>query len=68
MARTVSDIRIKRVYDPPGKDDGVCVLVDRPADGQAPAVANDVRHFDRRLALFEKTARKVCLPKARTIS
>lgn len=29
MARAVSDIRLKRVYDPPDKDDGARVLVDR---------------------------------------
>jgi len=29
MAHAVTDIRIKRVYDPPDKDDGVRVLVDR---------------------------------------
>jgi uncharacterized protein YeaO (DUF488 family) len=29
MAHAVSDIRIKRVYDLPAKDDGVRVLVDR---------------------------------------
>lgn len=29
MARAVADIRVKRVYDPPDKDDGVRVLVDR---------------------------------------
>lgn len=29
MVRAVSDIRIKRVYDPPDKDDGARVLVDR---------------------------------------
>lgn len=29
MARAVSDIRVKRVYDPPDKDDGARVLVDR---------------------------------------
>jgi uncharacterized protein YeaO (DUF488 family) len=29
MTRTTSDIRIKRAYEPPDKDDGVRVLVDR---------------------------------------
>jgi uncharacterized protein YeaO (DUF488 family) len=29
MAHAVADIRTKRVYDPPAKDDGVRVLVDR---------------------------------------
>jgi uncharacterized protein YeaO (DUF488 family) len=29
MAPTLSDIRIKRIYDPPDKDDGARVLVDR---------------------------------------
>ena len=29
MVNTVSDIRIKRVYDPPDKNDGARVLVDR---------------------------------------
>ncbi|HEY5337609.1 MAG TPA: DUF488 domain-containing protein [Rhizomicrobium sp.] len=29
MTHAVSDIRIKRVYDPPDKDDGARVLVDR---------------------------------------
>jgi uncharacterized protein YeaO (DUF488 family) len=29
MAHVVSDIRIKRVYDPPDKDDGARVMVDR---------------------------------------
>jgi uncharacterized protein YeaO (DUF488 family) len=29
MARAVSNIHLKRIYDPPGKDDGARVLVDR---------------------------------------